>query len=70
MIDGDEFGHAVLTGQLMIEQAAEGLRRLQGFLDRYLHGPLDQRGFDTLATEWHDFPPPALNPVRDAPIQR
>jgi hypothetical protein len=68
VMDGDEFADAVADGKITLEQATNGIRRLQEFLDRYLHGPLDVRGFDALATGWHDFPPKALAVVRSARI--
>lgn len=63
VMDGDELGEAILGGHITAEQVARGLIRFQQFLERYLHGPLDERGFEALATGWHDFPPKSLTPL-------
>ena len=68
VMDGHEFADALLAEEVTPEQVASGLRRLQHFLDQYLHGPLDERGFDALGRSWHDFPPAALEPLRAIPI--
>lgn len=68
VMDGHEFADALLAGQVTPDQVASGLRRFQHFLDRYLHGPLDERGFDAVAGSWHDFPPSAIEPLTGVPI--
>lgn len=68
IVDLDELAEAVTTGALAPERAADGLTRLQRFLDRRLHGatggtrrdfpPSVVRGLharDDLPGEWHWF---------------
>ena len=54
MLDLDEFADAMAEGTISIEDAVDGLRRWQRFLDRYLHSdrwpPAD----------WSDFPPSSI----------
>lgn len=66
--DLDEFGEALLAGQVTPEQAAAGLGRFQAFIDTYLHGPDRVTKHLELATSWYDFPPAALDPLRAVPI--
>lgn len=56
MLDLDEFADAIMDGEFAIEDALDGLRRWQRFLDDYLHrfGPGD------VAAGWRDFPPAAI----------
>jgi hypothetical protein len=53
-LDLDEFADAMEAGRLSVEEAAEGLRRWQRFLDRYIH--TDRWPSAT----WSDFPPQAI----------
>jgi len=57
VLDMDEFGDALLSGALSPEQAVDGLRRFQRFLDRYLNRPGDAE------LAWPDFPPRAIRPL-------
>ena len=54
MLDLDEYADAMTSGNLSLEEAADGLRRWQRFLDRYLYAdrwpPVD----------WSDFPPKSI----------
>lgn len=68
VMDGDELGEALREGKVTAEEVAVGLVRFQAFLDRYLHGPLAQRGYDGMNSSWHDFPPAALREVDTAAI--
>lgn len=52
IVDLDELAAAITSGALAPEQAADGLTRLQRFLDRRLHG--------AGAGTWRDFPPSAV----------
>jgi Protein of unknown function (DUF402) len=54
MLDLDEFADAVRDGALSLDEALDGLRRWQRFLDRHLH---TQR---LPTTGWTDFPPAAI----------
>lgn len=54
MLDLDEYADAMEGGFLSLEEAADGLRRWQRFLDRYLHA--DRWPPD----EWTDFPPSSI----------
>ena len=58
--DLDEFGDALTSGALTPAQAAEGLARVQRFIDTYLRGELRP----TPGTAWADFPPAAIADLR------
>ena len=58
--DLDEFAVALSTGALTAKQAADGLARVQRFVDAHLHGPLVPEP----RTDWFDFPPTAIEPLR------
>jgi hypothetical protein len=59
MLDLDEYADAIVAGKLSLSQAADGLRRWQRFLDRYLHsGRWPQ-------AEWADFPPASIRELLD-----
>lgn len=62
VLDLDELGDAMLAGILTPTQAADVLTAAQTFADRYL-----QRKGDYTAG-WPDFPPAALEPLRDITI--
>jgi hypothetical protein len=55
-LDLDEFADAIEEGEFTIEEALDGLRRWQRFLDTYLHrfSPGD------VQAGWRDFPPAAI----------
>jgi uncharacterized protein DUF402 len=58
-LDLDEFADAITCGSLSPEEAADGLRRWQRFLDRYLHAdrwPI---------AAWTDFPPRSIRSLRE-----
>jgi hypothetical protein len=63
-LDLDEFADAVAAGEFTIDQALNGLRRWQLFLDRHVHifGP----GKD-VDHGWRDFPPKAIEQFRGLP---
>lgn len=61
MLDLDEYGDAMATGALSREQAIDGLRRWQRFLDRHLH----EDRFP--AANWTDFPPAAVKRLAELP---
>jgi Protein of unknown function (DUF402) len=54
LLDLDEYADAMLNGTLSAQEAADGLRRWQGFLDRYLY---DGRW---PTANWSDFPPASV----------
>ena len=54
MLDFDEYADAMLKGTLSLEEAAEGLRRWQTFLDRYMHSGRWP------SAAWFDFPPASI----------
>lgn len=61
MLDLDEYGDAMAGGELSLEDAVDGLRRWQRFLDRYLHtdrGPV---------ANWSDFPPKSIRSLMELP---
>lgn len=61
LVDLDELAEAVNAGDVTPERAADGLARLQAFLDRRLHN-------DT-AGVWRDFPPASVRGLqRDAKL--
>lgn len=54
MLDLEEYGEALKASNMSLEEAIDGLKRWQLFLDRYLHdGPFP-------VDEWPDFPPAGL----------
>jgi len=57
MLDLDEYADAMADGRLSLDDAIDGLRRWQRFLDRYLHADR----FPPPA--WSDFPPAAIRPL-------
>lgn len=54
MLDLDEFADAMADGTVSLEDAVDGLRRWQRFLDRYLHADRWP------PAEWSDFPPASI----------
>lgn len=64
LLDVDEYADAMLNGTLSLEEAADGLRRWQKFLDRYLHNGRWP------SAEWFDFPPASIHELANsaAPI--
>ena len=54
MLDLDEYADAMADGTLSLEDAIDGLRRWQRFLDRYLHADRWP------PAEWSDFPPTSI----------
>lgn len=61
MLDLNEYADAMIDGKLSLSQSADGLRRWQHFLDRYLHGGRWPRA------EWADFPPALIRGLSDLP---
>jgi hypothetical protein len=64
LLDLEEYADAMIEGKLTPIQAADGLRRWQRFLDRYLYSGRWPR------PEWADFPPASIRELLDlsAPI--
>ncbi len=61
MLDLDEYADAIADGTIGLEQAIDGLRRWQRFLDRYLHASRwPQSG-------WTDFPPLSIRRLSELP---
>lgn len=61
VLDLDELGDALERSTLSVSEVADGLRRWQRFIDRYLQPgryPVDG---------WADFPPKAIQALRDLP---
>ena len=57
MLDLEEYGEAIENGDISLQEAIEGMKRWQAFLDRHLHsGPYP-------VSPLPDFPPAALNPL-------
>lgn len=54
MLDLDEFADAMADGTMTVEDAVEGLRRWQRFLDRHLHADRWP------PAQWSDFPPSSI----------
>jgi hypothetical protein len=54
MLDLDEYADAMAEGTLALQDAIDGLRRWQRFLDRYLHTD------PWPSALWSDFPPKAI----------
>ena len=61
MLDLDEFADAMAEGTLSLEDAIDGLRRWQRFLDRYLHADRSPQA------EWSDFPPASIRSLFELP---
>jgi len=61
MLDLDEFADAMAEGTLSLEDAIDGLRRWQRFLDRYLHADRSPQA------EWSDFPPVSIRSLFELP---
>lgn len=61
MLDLDEYANAIEDGAVTIEEAIDGLRRCQRFLDRHLHTGRWPAG------AWSDFPPAAIRSVAGLP---
>jgi hypothetical protein len=61
LLDLDEYADAIAEGSLDLEDALDGLRRWQAFLDRHLHADRDPAG------AWTDFPPKAIEALRHLP---
>src|SRR6266540_2128263 len=62
MLDLDEYADALANGTLSADEAIDGLRRWQLFLDRYIHAnrwPL---------VGWSNFPPASIRELRDLPL--
>lgn len=64
-LDLDEFADAVAMGEFTVEQALDGLRRWQAFLDGYIHvmGPRD------VHPGWKDFPPASIARLAALPLE-
>lgn len=64
MLDLDEYAAAMVAGTLSLSEAADGLRRWQVFLDRYVHGGRWP------SARWSDFPPARVRGLanREAPF--
>lgn len=62
VLDLDEYGQAMASGELGAAEAVDGLVRTQRFLDRRLN-----RRHDTTRT-WPDFPPAAVIALADQPL--
>jgi hypothetical protein len=60
MLDFDDYADAMLAGKLSLGQAADGLRRWQTFLDRYVYGSRWP------TSEWSDFPPASIRGLMHA----
>ena len=61
MLDLDEYADAIADRTLSLEDAVDGLRRWQRFLDRYLHTgrwPV---------SAWSDFPPESIRSLMELP---
>jgi hypothetical protein len=54
VLDMDEFGEALASGELAAEKAVEGLRNFQRFIDLHLNRLADAE------QAWPDFPPRAM----------
>jgi len=61
MLDLDEFADAMAEGTLSLEDAIDGLRRWQRFLDRYLHADRWP------PVGWSDFPPASIRSLFELP---
>ena len=61
MLDLDEFADAIADGTMSLEEAVDGLRRWQKFLDRYLHADRWP------PAEWSDFPPASIRGLIEVP---
>jgi hypothetical protein len=61
MLDLDEFADAMSDGTLSLDDAIDGLRRWQHFLDRYLHADRWPTG------AWSDFPPHSIRRLLELP---
>lgn len=58
-LDLDEFADAIESGLLSLQEAVDGLRRWQRFLDRYLHADRWPNA------AWTDFPPQSIRGLRE-----
>ncbi len=61
VLDLDEYADAIGDGTVRIEDAIDGLRRWQRFLDRYLHADRWPAG------SWSDFPPRSIRRLVELP---
>jgi len=61
MLDLDEYADAMSDGTLSLDDAIDGLRRWQHFLDRYLH--TDRWP----VRAWSDFPPQSIRQLFELP---
>ena len=61
MLDLDEYADAMSDGTLSLDDAIDGLRRWQHFLDRYLHTERWPIG------AWSDFPPQSIRQLFELP---
>ena len=61
MLDLDEYADAMSDGTLPLDDAIDGLRRWQHFLDRYLHTDRWPVG------AWSDFPPQSIHQLFELP---
>lgn len=59
MLDLDEYANAMDDGTLSLEDAIDGLRRWQRFLDRYLHADRWP------SAAWTDFPPQSIQKLQE-----
>jgi len=62
MLDLDEFADAMADGTMSLEDAVDGLRCWQRFLDRYLHADRWP------PAEWSDFPPLSIRSLLELPV--
>ena len=61
ILDLDEYGDAIESGELDLATAVDGLRRWQRFIDEHLHKPRGPVG------EWTDFPPERIRDLAALP---
>lgn len=64
VLDLDEYGGALATGQRDAAAVVDGLRRTQLFLDRHLN-----RRHDVRRDTWPDFPPRAIAELAALPVR-
>jgi hypothetical protein len=64
-LDLEEFADAMESGAIDLAAAADGLKRWQRFLDRYIHAT----GSIDTAIGWTDFPPHQIEVLADLPAE-
>jgi hypothetical protein len=62
VVDLDEFGDAIESGEHSLADGIAGLRAFQAFLDKHLNRRDGSPG------DWPDFPPKAIAPLMDAAL--